>query len=112
MRLPHLAVRHVSGGSGKHRATVAAVPYFSELAELMEVAVFVVRDADLVYVNHACTRMTGYERDELLRMKFWEVVHPDERPTARERGFARQGGADVPQQLPYRLYTKSGDTLW
>ncbi len=85
---------------------------FYALAELMEVAVFVVRGADFCYVNPACTRVTGYAREELLRMKFWEVVHPDERALVRERGFARQAGDDVPQHLPYRLYTKTGDTLW
>src|SRR5947209_7453433 len=54
----------------------------------------------------------GDARDELLRMKCWEVVHPDERALVRERGFARQAGVDVPQHLPYRLYTKAGETLW
>ncbi len=78
----------------------------------MEVAVFVVRGADFCYVNPAATRMTGYARDELLRMKFWEVVHPEERVRVRERGFARQAGADVPQHIAYRLFTKSGETRW
>jgi len=85
---------------------------FYALAEVMEVAVFVVQGAEFRYVNPAAARMTGYTRDELLRMKFWEVVHPDERALVRERGFARQAGVDVPQHLPYRLYTKAGETLW
>jgi len=103
---------HVPGGGGNGRATVGAVANFYALAELMEAAVFVVEGEEYRYANPAATRMTGYTREELVGMKFWEIVHPDEREVVRERGFARQAGVDVPQQLPYRLYTKSGATVW
>jgi signal transduction histidine kinase len=45
-------------------------------------------------------------------MKFWDVVHPDDRDLVRERGLARQRGEDVPAKYEVKLLTKDGKTRW
>lgn len=64
------------------------------------------------YVNPAATVMTGYSADELCRMAFWDVIHPDYREMVRQRGLARQRGEAVPWQYELKLLRKDGTSLW
>jgi diguanylate cyclase (GGDEF)-like protein/PAS domain S-box-containing protein len=56
--------------------------------------------------------LTGYEREELLAMNFWEVIHPDFRELVKQRGRARQRGERVPTNYEVKLVTKNGDERW
>src|ERR1700690_407186 len=51
---------------------------FRRLAEAVGFAIFVCGDHQLLYVNHAAEAITGYTRDELLKMNFKDVVHPSD----------------------------------
>src|SRR6185369_13425215 len=76
-------------------ARVAPSVDFFALADAMEVAFFLVQGTALRHVNPAAVRMTGYTREQLLAMRFWDILHPDDREIARERGLARQAGAEL-----------------
>ncbi|MFH0867281.1 MAG: PAS domain S-box protein, partial [Bacteroidota bacterium] len=60
-------------------------------------------------VNNAAVMMTGYSKEELLQMKFWSILHPDEKKILKARGFKRLSGKKVPSTYELRLITKSGD---
>ena len=45
-------------------------------------------------------------------MDFWELVHPDQRQMAKDRGLARLRGERVPSRYELKLMTKSGKELW
>jgi PAS domain S-box-containing protein len=64
------------------------------------------------YVNPAAEVMTGYSADELCRMTFWDVIHPDYRDLVRQRGLARQRGEPTPWQYEVQLLRKDGTSLW
>ena len=49
---------------------------FRTLAEAIACAVFISQGERLHYVNHAAETITGYAREELLSMTFWDLVHP------------------------------------
>ncbi|HEU4562919.1 MAG TPA: PAS domain S-box protein, partial [Longimicrobium sp.] len=83
-----------------------------ELADHIAAATFVYRGTRYLYVNAAATELTGYTPDELLRMNFWEVVHPGDQEVVRERGMARQRGADVPERYEFRVVRKDGEVRW
>ena len=85
---------------------------FRTLAESMEVALVIAQGTSFCYVNPAAIAMTGYSREELLGMPFWEVMHPDDREQVRTRGQARQLEAMAPAHFEYRIRTKNGLDRW
>ncbi|HEU0054762.1 MAG TPA: PAS domain S-box protein, partial [Longimicrobium sp.] len=85
---------------------------FRELADHVAASTFIYRGARFVYVNAAATALTGYPRDELLAMAFWDLVHPDDRELVRERGLARQRGEEVPARYEFRIVHRDGRVVW
>jgi PAS domain S-box-containing protein len=68
---------------------------FRTLAETAAVAILVYQGEEYVYANPTAEKITGYSREELLGMKFWDIIHPDDREMVRERWMARQQGEAV-----------------
>jgi PAS domain S-box-containing protein len=85
---------------------------FRALAETAAVATFIYQGEELVYANTGAEVITGYSRDELLRMRFWDVMDPQFQTIVRERGMARQEGEEVAPRGEMKLRTKSGETRW
>jgi PAS domain S-box-containing protein len=79
------------------------------IAEAIACAIFISQGEQLNYVNHAAETITGYAREELLSMDFWDLVHPDCRELVLNRGGARQGDAE---QYEVKILTKNGDERW
>lgn len=80
--------------------------------ELAPVAIFIFQDNKNVFVNLAAERITGYSRQELLRMEFWAIIHPDFRPMVNQRGKARQRGLKVPSRYDVKIIRKDGAERW
>lgn len=85
---------------------------FRTLAEAIAGAIFVSQGKRLHYVNHAAETITGYEREELLSMNFWDLVHPDFRELVRDRERVREGNIVVRAQHEVKILTKDGDERW
>ncbi|MGA9138634.1 MAG: PAS domain S-box protein [Methanocella sp.] len=85
---------------------------FRVLADTSSAVIYVYQGENPVYVNDAAERITGYSKDELLKMKFWDIVHLDFREMIRARGIARQHGEQVPSPYEFKLITKTGETRW
>lgn len=84
---------------------------FKSLAETSPTAIFVYKQK-ILYVNSACEEMSGYGRDELLEMDFFELIHPEQMNMVQERGLARMSGDDVPSRYEVRIKRKDGETRW
>ena len=85
---------------------------FRALTETTTAAIFMFQGAKMLYVNPAAELITGYSHDEILRMNFWDVIHPDYRDLVKERGLARQDQSDVPARWEVKLQTKAGEVRW
>ncbi len=85
---------------------------FRTLAETVAAGTFIYQGTRIRYVNSAAEALTGYTRAEMLEMDFWEVIAPDFRELARERGLSRPEGEDVPLRYEVKLLTKDGDERW
>ncbi len=85
---------------------------FRMLADTAAAAIFIYRDTGFCYVNSQSQRLTGYTQEELLRMHFWDVVHPDYRDMIRVRGTARLQGGDIPPRYEFKIVTKGGEERW
>jgi PAS domain S-box-containing protein len=81
---------------------------FRTLAETAAVAILVYQGEHYVYANPSAEKISGFSREELLGMKFWDIMHPDDREMVRERGMARQQGATVLPRYEVRYRTKDG----
>ncbi len=84
---------------------------FKSLAESTNVGILVSQENKLIFTNRAIEEISGYSRDELCKMNFWDVVHPDFKEMVREKGLRRQRGEYIP---PYEfpIIRKDGDVRW
>lgn len=85
---------------------------FRAVAETAASAIFIFQDDRYLYVNPASEHITGYKAEELLQMRFFDLVHPDHREVVRQRGLGRQIGEAVPNRYEIKILTKNGDTRW
>ncbi|PKM77843.1 MAG: hypothetical protein CVU90_05180 [Firmicutes bacterium HGW-Firmicutes-15] len=93
-------------------ALEASEQKFRTLAEDSTAIVYIIKGDRFVYVNPALMRLTAYSEEELLKMNFWDVVHPEYRKIARERGLSRQKGTDVTTTYELKLLSKNTDSVW
>jgi PAS domain S-box-containing protein len=86
---------------------------FRVMAETAGSAIFIYQGDKFLYVNPATEAMTGYSRQELLQMNFWDITHPDMRDLIRQRGFDRQAGkSDVPARYEIKIVRKDREVRW
>lgn len=84
---------------------------FRTLADTVASAIFIYQGDGFRYVNPWTESMTGYARQELLSMNFWDVVHPDDREVV-QRGTARLQGPELAPRHEFKIVTKSGEVRW
>ena len=75
-------------------------------------AVMVYQDDRWISVNSAAEIATSYSAEELLAMNYWDIVNPDQRDAARERGLKRQLGDATKNHYELKIITKDGMEKW
>jgi PAS domain S-box-containing protein len=85
---------------------------FRVFMESTQAATFVYQEQRILYVNPSAEAITGYSRQELLEMSFWEIMHPDFRRIVKERGVGRLQGEKVPARYEVKIITKNGEERW
>ncbi|MBN2615227.1 MAG: PAS domain S-box protein [Bacteroidales bacterium] len=85
---------------------------FRTLTESTGAGIFIYGSDRFLFVNPALCKMMGYTRDELLNMKYWDVVHPDFRELIKRRGKERVNGKNPESHYQFKVVTKSGEEKW
>jgi diguanylate cyclase (GGDEF)-like protein/PAS domain S-box-containing protein len=85
---------------------------FRVLAETAPCAIVVVQGSHIRYANEATTRIYGYSFEEMGRLDFWQLAHPESRDLVRERGLAHQRGASAPPRYEFQIVRKNGEIRW
>ncbi len=85
---------------------------FRTLTETTASAIFIIQGESIRYINRAGQRLCGYSQEELAGLRFWDIVHPDDRELVRGRGLTRQSGQEVATRYEFRLRTKDGEEIW
>src|SRR2546430_12871332 len=63
-------------------------------------------------VNLSLCRMLGYAAEDLTRVSYLDIVHPDDREECARQGLATAAGEILHVQLEERLLRRSGDPVW
>ena len=82
------------------------------ITDTVPTALFIYQDTQFCYVNAATEALSGYTRQELLGMHFWELIHPEVQELAREQGLALQQGEQVSSRCVAPILTKDGAERW
>jgi PAS domain S-box-containing protein len=93
-------------------ALIESEEKFRELADLSPTAIFIYQDSEFVYVNKATTAITGFLESELLKMNFWDVVHPDMQGLVKEMAGKRFNKHAVKNRYELKLQHKNGEIRW
>ena len=100
--------------SERKRAEVALVESenkFRALAETGSAAIFIFRDAKILYANPMAERITGFTVDEILEMNFGDIVYLGDRE-APSGEMGRHLAERVPARREVKLRTKTGEVRW
>lgn len=85
---------------------------YRAVSESMPAQIIIFQGDKFVYVNPYSKLITGYTHEEILKMNFWDIIHPDYRELVRERGLARQRGENIINNYDVKIITKSGEEKW
>ncbi len=85
---------------------------FRTLASATSTSILIYQGDKFIYGNRAVLKLTGYSLEEFVKLRFWDVVHPDFKDLVRERGLARQRGERVPNRYEFKIVTKTGKEKW
>ncbi len=85
---------------------------FRALAENSPIAIMIYQEDYFVYTNDAGELISGYSREELYKMHFWDFIHPDYKTLVKKRGQSRQSGGMAPQRYDFKIITKTGEEKW
>ena len=107
-----LVFRDVTEEYAVREALEESEELFRTLAVSTPVAVMLYQEDKWVYVNPISEKITGHSRDELKRMNFWSIVHPDFKEMVQERGRKRQQGEDAPTGYEFKIIRKDGTERW
>ena len=85
---------------------------FRMLAESSSFAIMMHQGDHWIYANRAAEEISGYTEEELYRMHFWDIVHPDYRDMVKQSGYNRQQGKVLPRAYEFKIITKNGVEKW
>lgn len=82
------------------------------IAEFTRSGFFITQGSKLIYVNAVMELITGFNREELFNMDWWEIFHKDYRGTLRDKIMAAQKIGTPPEKHEVMLVTKNGEERW
>ena len=85
---------------------------FHIAAENAQAVFGIVQDRQFIYANRYLAAISGYSNEEILKMDFLEMVHPDSRALIADYAARRQRGELVSSHYEFAMLTKSGETRW
>lgn len=85
---------------------------YATLVEASLSGVYMAQNGKIVFANERFASIFGYPREELLGMRTWKFIHPEDRPRFFEIQNKRQAGESAPSEYESRGLTRNGRTIW
>ena len=117
MGMPHMAERTLREWSlvMEHRQAEDALRESEEKYRLLidnaTDAIFIAQDEVLKFANPKAEKMTGYSAEELVKIPFINIIHPDDKDMVLENHIKRLKGQEVPSIYSFRILSRSGEKL-
>ena len=75
-------------------------------------AIFVAQDGLIKFPNPKTLEILGYSEDELIRIPYNDLVHPDDRAILSAVRQKREGGKEVTTTYSIRVRSRAGEEIW
>jgi PAS domain S-box-containing protein len=75
-------------------------------------AIFIAQDEVIKFPNPKTEDMTGYSKEEMIKISFTSLIHPEDRDMVLDRHRNRLAGKEFPSTYSFRLINKAGGELW
>ena len=75
-------------------------------------AIFIAQDEVVKFPNPKTQEMSGYSAEELARIPFINLVHPEDRDMVLDRYMRWMKGEEPPATYTFRIINKAGKILW
>jgi len=85
---------------------------FRILADSSPAAIGVYRDKRIIYANPASESILGYTKEELFKMDWFDIAHPDYKKIAKNAIKARMAGSKEKSHNEMKIITKEGKEKW
>jgi PAS domain S-box-containing protein len=82
------------------------------LVENANDAIFIDQDEKIKFPNPRTLNLTGYSAEELSRIPFLQLIHPDERDMNLEEHRRGDGREKVSGVYSFRVINRAGEELW
>ncbi len=82
------------------------------LIENAIVGVLLIQDGKITFANSICSKMCGYDQEEIIDRSFLHFIHPDDHELAINNHRKRLMGEKVEDSYPLRIINKQGETRW
>lgn len=85
---------------------------YTLLVENALTGIYIDQDGKIVFANDRAGEIYGCTKEDLLGIKTWKLVHPEDRPLTNKMRAKRLKGQDAPSEYEARGLTKDGRTIW
>jgi PAS domain S-box-containing protein len=106
------ALRDITKRKRAEEALKESEHKFRVYTETSTVAIFVHRGQQFTYVNRHAEVITGYTRNELMKMTFSDIVHPEYHEIVRSLASGLPGEPDVPTGYEIKFLARTAEVRW
>jgi PAS domain S-box-containing protein len=82
------------------------------LVENANDAIFIAQDQVVKFPNPKTLEMIGYSAQELVKIPFMNLIHPEDRDMVLDRYVKRLKGKELPSTYSFRIKRRDGEELW
>jgi PAS domain S-box-containing protein len=86
--------------------------HYIALIENSLTGIYIDQAGRIVFANGRFAEIYGYQREEIIGIESWRLVHPEDRPLTDEIRAKRLRGEAAPSEYEARGLTKDGRTIW
>ena len=93
----------------EHGASLKKESIYKSVVERSHDAIIIFDNGRLLFVNEEFEKLVGYQKEELLKMVAWNMVHPDDRERLMKYAQNRRKGKKAPTEYTAKILSKTGE---
>jgi len=105
-------VTDISGRIRAEEALRESEEKYRLLVENANDAIFIAQDQVVKFPNPKTLEMIGYSAQELVKIPFMNLIHPEDRDMVLDRYVKRLKGKELPSTYSFRIKRRDDEELW